>query len=216
VNPTNDWTLPVYSLIRGLKTERMLGTLLGPATFEELPRRFFCVSADITARRLHVHNSGLLRDAVRASVSLPGIFPPVRTAEGHLLVDGGVIDNLPVATMAARGEGPIIAVDVTGAQGIGSTRPTRETSWGPRVRRLLSGQEEQLPRLADTMLRSLTVSSVDTVAAARQHADVVITPNVEGIGLLDWSAIQRSRAAGRAAVDAVLAADPEAFDRCRG
>ena len=52
-----------------------------------------------------------------ASLSIPGVFPPISTPDGRLLVDGGVLDNLPVGTMARPGEGPVIAVDVTGRMG---------------------------------------------------------------------------------------------------
>ena len=68
---------------------------------------FFCVSSDLTTGRIHDHRDGKLWRALRASVALPGILPPV-THHGHLLVDGGVMNNLPVDVMReqAIGAGP--------------------------------------------------------------------------------------------------------------
>ena len=58
-------------------------------------------------------------------------------------------------------------------------------------------------------MRTVTVGSIDTVAAARMHADLVITPQVEGIALMDWKALPRVRELGRQAARDALAADPE-------
>jgi predicted acylesterase/phospholipase RssA/CRP-like cAMP-binding protein len=213
-NPTNDLAPPVFSLIRGVKTRRLLEESFGGIRIEELPLRFFCLSCDLVAREPVVHRSGPIVDAVYASLAIPGVFPPVRTAEGRLLVDGGVLDNLPVATMARRGEGPVIAVDVTGARSE-FRRPQRPrlASLGGVVRRALTGREAEIPRLGETIVRTVTVGGVDTVAAARQHADLVITPSIEGVGLLDWGAIGNARELGRRAAAEALAADPDLVRR---
>ena len=122
-----------------------------------------------------IHRTGSLPQAIFSSMAVPGVFPPVPTPDGRLLVDGGVLDNLPVETMAADAEGPVIAVDVTRAT-IWRPRHAPPSSPRARARRLISGQETALPRLAETLLQTLALGSSDTVAAARRHADVVITP----------------------------------------
>jgi NTE family protein len=157
-----------------------------------------------------VRRAGLVREAVYSSLAIPGVFPPVADGNGRLLVDGGVLDNLPVATMARTGEGPVVAVDVTGPVGQfkRAQRPKLERLGRP-LRRALTGSDDTIPRLGETIVRSVTVGSIDTVAAARLHADVVITPAVAGIGLLDWSSLERVRELGRQAARAALAADPE-------
>ena len=122
-----------------------------------------------------------------ASLALPGVFPPIPTEDGRLLVDGGVIDNLPVETMARRAEGPIIAVDVS--QRFGMPRPARRPGlegMARRMRRVVTGSEERVPRLPETISGSIALGSSDTVNAALQHADLVISPRVEGVGMLDW------------------------------
>ena len=197
-NPTGDYSFPLYSLIRGGRTRALLEGMLGNRNIEELGKQFFCLSCDLVSRESVVHRSGPVLDAVLASLSIPGVFPPIPTSEGRLLVDGGVLDNLPVKTMSMWGEGPIIAVDVTGQMG-DFRRPVR-----PRiaelkrpVRRLLTGSEEGLPRLAETIVRTVTVGSIDTAEAARRHADLVIQPEVEGVGILEWGELERVREAGR-------------------
>src|SRR6185312_9957174 len=93
----------------------MLRANFGDLRIEELTKPFFCVSSDLTTGRIHEHRAGRLWRALRASVALPGILPPV-TYHGHLLVDGGVMNNLPVDVMREQsgGGGPIIACDITG------------------------------------------------------------------------------------------------------
>jgi predicted acylesterase/phospholipase RssA/CRP-like cAMP-binding protein len=209
-NPARDFTLPTFSVVRGAKVRRLLDEAFGERRIEELPSRFFCLSCDLVAREAVIHRTGPVADAVYASLAIPGVFPPVATADGQLLVDGGVLDNLPVATMARTGEGPVIAVDVTGRMGqfARARRPGLERVGRP-LRRALTGSEAPIPRLGETIVRTVTVGSIDTVAAARLHADVVITPAVESVGLMEWGALARVRELGRVAARQALAADPD-------
>lgn len=209
-NPSNDFVPPAYSLIRGAKTRRLLRENFGDRHIEELPHRFFCLSCDLIARDAVVHRTGPVVDAIYPSLAVPGVFPPVPTHDGRLLVDGGVLDNLPVATMARAGEGPVIAVDVTGRMGQ-FNRPSRGAAvrLGKPIRMALTGSEAELPRLVETLMRTMTVGSIDTVAAARLHADLVITPQVDGIGLMDWKALGRVRELGRQAARQALDSEPD-------
>lgn len=63
--------------------------------FNHMPIPFRCVATDLTDLQPVVFDSGSLPSAVRASISIPGVFPPVQDARGHSLVDGGIVDNLP-------------------------------------------------------------------------------------------------------------------------
>jgi len=91
---------------------------------------------------------------------------------------------------------------------------TTAGSWRARTRRLITGQDSELPRLAETMFRTLALGSSDTVAAARQHADIVIRPVVERAGLLDWKQLPHMRDAGRDAVRRLMDTDPDALRAC--
>ncbi len=207
-NPTNDFTFPMFALIRGRKTRRLVDELFGGVAIEELPLRFFCVSCDLVGRQLVVHRRGSLADAIYSSLAIPGVFPPVADGANRLLVDGGVLDNLPVATMAINGEGPVIAVDAShrADQPHHPVRPRLERLMRP-LRRALTGSELAVPRLSETLLRTLTLGSADTVSAAMRHADLVISPPVEAVGLLEWGQLSRMREIGRLAARAALSQD---------
>jgi NTE family protein len=207
-NPTNDYVPPAYSLIRGAKTRRLLEEAFGDLRIEQLPLRFFCVSCDLIEREPVVRRTGPVAEAVYQSLAIPGVFPPVPTSDGRLLVDGGVLDNLPVSTMAHRREGPIIAVDVTGRGRSDRASRPRLGPVGRSIRRALTGSEVEVPRLGETIVRAVVVGSSDTVAAARRYADVVITPRVGGIGLMDWRALGMVRELGREAARRALESDP--------
>lgn len=85
-SPFNDYTLPRVALIRSRKARRMLERLFGTMLIEELPRPLFTITADLVS----IDRRGSVLDAVGASMSIPGLAPPVRLA-GRLLVDGAVL-----------------------------------------------------------------------------------------------------------------------------
>jgi NTE family protein len=205
-NPLSDYRLPRHSLIRGERVRAMLARNL-PGTIEELPRDYFCVSGDLPTAELVVHRRGELWRAVGASMSLPGLVAP-QLIGSRMLVDGGVLNNLPVDVMAATGEGPVIAVDVThrfeppaGAADDGRPRRFR--------RRAAAAGEPPLPGFTETLTRALLLGSVDTAEAARTHADLVITPANDGVGMLEFHQLDRMREAGRRAAQAALEEAPE-------
>ena len=200
-NPLTDYTFPRTAMIRGQRVRTVFERNL-PGLIEELPRDYFCVSCDLVSGELVVHRDGLLVVAAGASQCLPGLAPPV-ALDGRLLVDGGVLNNLPVDVMAAAGEGPVIAVDVT-------TRYRPPTADGHR-RRASAGangiwdNHTPRPSVLETISRSLVLGSVDTEQAAREHADVVIQPVEPDVGMLEWHQLDRVRERGRQAAREVLA-----------
>ena len=106
-------TLPLVAVSPGRRVDRLLAEHLGPGLIKDLPWRFFCVSANLTRAEEVIHDRGPLWPAVRASLSMPGIFPPVYS-DGDLLIDGGALDTVPVEIMRGRvGSGYIIAVDLS-------------------------------------------------------------------------------------------------------
>jgi predicted acylesterase/phospholipase RssA len=211
-NPLGDYTLPIVSLLRGQRALAMLERTFGTDTaIEELERDFFCVSSDLISGELVVHRRGLLYEAVAASMCLPGIFAPVARMKGYLLVDGGVLNNLPVEPMAATAEGPVIAVDVSARflpPGARRGRP-RMRQLTERSRRAIVGWEEPLPRLSETVTRSIGIGGVDTVERARRGADLLIEPDTGAIGLLDWRQLDHMVEVGRRAASEALASAPE-------
>ena len=70
--------------------------------FNQTPIPFRCVATDLNTLQSITFSSGPLPQAVRASISIPGVFPPVQAANGHFLVDGGILDNLPTDVLKHR------------------------------------------------------------------------------------------------------------------
>lgn len=107
-----DYTLPTISLLSGKNISRIYQKYLEDIRIEDLWTRFFCVSTDLTDRQLHIHTQGLLWRALRATTAVPGIFPPLFDERGHMLVDGAVIDNMPVDVMRTMlNGGKVLAVN---------------------------------------------------------------------------------------------------------
>ena len=210
-SPLNDYTLPLVALLRRAKAEAMMRRTFGERRIEELPREYYCVSADLITSRLHVHRRGLLIEAVGASTCLPAVFPPVARENG-MLVDGGVLNNLPVDIMAARGEGPIVASDVTARF---SPPRVQSAAYSPlrrvaaRMRAAVVGTSDPAPRLQETLVRSITIGSLDTSEVAGRFADLVIAPELESIGLMAFDQLDRIRDLGRRAAAAALEDVPE-------
>ncbi len=199
-NPLSDYTFPLIALVRGRKVSQLLRDNYGEGRIEELPKPFFCVSSDLTSGRIHVHRSGILWRALRASVALPGILPPV-THRGHLLVDGGVMNNLPVDVMAQNSHGPIIASDVTGEIDLHAT----DDRYGERPVWWLLGQRMRgTPSIVSILMRSGTVGSEAQRRLVRQQANYLFEPPLEDIGLRDWHAFDRAIAEGYAHAMSVM------------
>lgn len=210
---TSDYTVPFVSLLRGVRAREMLENTFGDARIEAQPREYFCVSADLISGELVEHRSGLFADEVGASVCLPGVYRP-RPLHGRLLVDGGVLNNLPVQQMVASAEGPVIAVDVTAdfvppQPGAGRFRRARSRAWATRARSYVIGSDEVVPSFIETLVRSVSVGSTAAVEAARRRADALIVPDTGAVGMLDFARLDEMVAIGRrAAADALAAEQP--------
>jgi len=167
-NPTKgDYLLiPKSSLLSGRKLDRLLPHLLPDTDIEDCWKDFACVSANITNPGAHVHREGKLLRALRATVSIPGVFPPVATADGELLVDGGVVNNLPADVARDAGAGRLIACDQGGtARGKGTA---------------------DRPNAMGVIMRSVILHSRITGRAWKSAADLYFESPVSDISLLDW------------------------------
>jgi len=199
-NPLTDYTIPLIAMVRGKRVSTLLQDNFGDIRIEELPKPFFCVSSDLTSGRTHVHRQGPLWRALRASVALPGILPPV-THHGHLLVDGGVMNNLPVDVMAQHGNGPIIASDVTGEIDLHAT----DDRYGERsIWWLIAERMRGTPSIISILMRSGTVGSEAQRRVVREQADYLFEPPLADLGLRDWKAFDRAIAEGYAHAKTII------------
>ena len=193
--PLSDYTFPLIALFRGARVSALLQKHFGNTRIEDLAKPYFCVSSDLTTGRDYVHRSGPLWRALRASVALPGILPPVTTEGGHLLVDGGVMNNLPVDVMAAEARGPIIAVDVSGEIDLRADdeRYGERSLWS-----LLWQRMRGSPSIISILMRAGTVGSDLQRRSVREQADFLFEPPLDGVGMREWAAFERAIAQGYA------------------
>ena len=167
--------------------------MIGDVDIADLWVPYFCVSTNLTHARAEYHDRGPLVPAVRASIAIPGVLPPV-PHHGDLLVDGGVLDNVPVEEMRRRNPtGTVITVDVAPVEG-----PMAEHDYGLSVsgfRSLFRRHKDgaRPPSLVTTMVRSTIVASVRD----RQRfvdegiADLYLDLQVDGGGMLDFSTAEQ-------------------------
>ena len=104
-------TIPWSGWSSGRSLRRFLEKLLSDRRIEDLPVPFRAVATDLEAGSPHVIDHGCLAEAIRASLSVPGLFTPV-WIDGKLLIDGGVSNPMPVDVATAMGADIVIAVDV--------------------------------------------------------------------------------------------------------
>ncbi len=190
-NPLDDYNLPVIALTKGLKVNRRLKQFFGDTQIENMKVPFFCVSGNLTTGAAAIHRSGSLRTALRASIALPGILPPV-VMDGEVHVDGAVANNFPVDVMELFHRGLTIGVDVARQRGLNTSDfvdPPGFFRWA-----LKHGLHEA-PPIASLLMRSATVTHGNT-DASRQNADVLVLPDISGIELRDWSAYETAAEAG--------------------
>jgi predicted acylesterase/phospholipase RssA/CRP-like cAMP-binding protein len=182
-----DLTVPISSLLAGKKLERMLHSLFEEADIEDLWLPFFCVSTDLSRATLVVHDRGKVWQCLRASASIPGMFPPLAMA-GRSLVDGGLMDNLPIDLLAERCPGTIIAVDVFPYGEAAYALP--EGRRAPILRAIsarLKAAATGLP-LLDILVRSTLVGSRFRQQTAAEHLKRVLylEPPVNSFAVLGW------------------------------
>ena len=211
-----DYTLPVVSLVKGGRITKNIEDTFGSFDIEDLWLPFYCVSTNLTTSHLEVHRRGSTALALRASIAIPGVLPPVPHA-GHLLVDGGVLNNLPFEVMRDNSTvETIIAVDVAPDQG-----PRARADFGMSVSGFqalgasLRPSKSIYPSLTSVLLRSMLTGAVRNQKASMIDGsiDLLLALHLPGIGLLDFEHCREVADAGYAAakpaIDDWVATRPE-------
>ncbi len=198
-------TVPVHSLLDPAVFDAELKARYSNADITDQPLPFFAISTNLSTNNLHIHRDGPLWEAVRASGSLPTILPPFIDGDGNILVDGGVLDNIPVIAMRARKAGPNIVVALGDA-----SQPWRvDADYGDLRSRgallrdvaLRRRAPNDFPNLIEVMQRSMVVSSRIASRAMLRECDILLTPPIlEGMQILHW---HRGRAQAEAAAEYV-------------
>ena len=199
-SPLADIALPLLAMTHGLKVNDRLSHHFGETQIADLWLPFFCLSSNLTTGAYQMHRRGLLRRALRASISLPGILPPA-IDDNNVLVDGAVMKNFPADVMRMSQLGPIVGIDVTQGRSITADDVARPASvW----RWILSGDWKKGPPIVSLLMRTATVSTSRDLSAAREATDVLIMPDVSKVEIRDFAAFDPGVAEGYRATLAAL------------
>ncbi len=201
-DPLSDLAFPMIAMTRARKVAGLLEEAYGDVDIADMPLPFFAVSSNLTTGRIEVHRTGMLRRAMRASISIPGVMPPV-VMDGQVLVDGAVIKNFPTDVMRQLNAGPIIGVDMSQARGVDPHALENPPSWW---RWIASGAWKKGPPIVSVLMRSATITTDAEMDETRAEADLLILPMPEGSDIRDWKVYEPVVEAGRkAAVEALEA-----------
>jgi predicted acylesterase/phospholipase RssA/CRP-like cAMP-binding protein len=185
--PFSRYTLPIFSLQRGDRFNRALLEQCGDTQIEDLWLPFVAVSSNLTRSAVELHTRGPAWAALRASGALPGLVEPL-VRDGQLLVDGGLIDNLPVGVARERLAGRVIAVDVTSDLELTIQGTAYPSPWGELLVRMLGRRRRQPdaapPGMLDVMMHSMLLASLAHTRRMRREADLCLRPDLSQFGLL--------------------------------
>ncbi len=160
-------------LAKGDRLEDWVKKNVKPVNIENLKLPFAAVATDLNWGHKVVLDKGSVARAIRASAAIPGVFQPVQH-QGKFLVDGGVVDNIPISVAKAKGADLVIAVDISGNLG------------NPNITNLLG-----------VTLQATNIMFALNVENAKKNADVLITPaNIGDVGMLDFTQKKRCMQAG--------------------
>ncbi|MFZ5914461.1 MAG: patatin-like phospholipase family protein [Pseudomonadota bacterium] len=221
-------------LLQGKKLASELNNEMGSMEIQQLDRRFVAVSTELATGHEIWLREGNLVEALRASYALPGIFTPVRI-DGRLLVDGALVNPVPVSTCRAFGARLVIAVNLnTDIFGLGTVRKgdrlesEKELSEddpaigsllaGARISsrvalRQLLGSARGMPGLTTVMFGAFNIVQ-DRLARSRlagDPPDVLVTPSVSHISLLDFHRAEEAIMMGEKAMQDALPQIQEAL-----
>ena len=175
--------LSTKAISSGKKIEKFLGELICKKDFSELEIPFAAVATDLNTSEAVVMRSGDLISAVRASMSIPGVFRPVER-EGRVLVDGQLVSPVPVNVCRQMGADVVIAVDINPQTGLGGVKPFRKLN------------------IVDVLMGTLMIFNAEMTRRTfeEDRPDVIIRPDVGDIMVLDFRNAARLVDIGRAAV----------------
>jgi len=193
--------------------------------FEALGKPFACVATDLESGREIWLRDGSVADAVRASIAMPGLFRPA-LRDGRLLVDGALVNPVPVSLCRALGADLVIAVDLGSdrpGRGIRQTAAVPAESWKQRVLRglglasaiaTLAETDEALPSLIEVLAGSLQIMQVRIARSrlAGEPADVMLAPRLGQLGTMDYHRGAEAIAEGYAEVERMLPAIRHALE----
>jgi len=160
------------SFAAGERLEKWLNEKIKVKNIEQMKVPYAAVATDLNWGTEVVIDRGPVAKAVRASSAIPGVFPPVQHL-GKILVDGGVVNNIPITVARAKGADLVVAVDIS--ENLGNTN---------------------IKNIVDVVLQATNIMFAENVEHAKQGADVLVTPKIGDVGMLDFNQKKRCMQAG--------------------
>lgn len=186
------------AVMGSIKIEKMLEETLGRIQFSDLSIPLAVATVDLVARKEVILDEGDLISAVLATMALPVALPPVER-DGRLLIDGGVLNNVPFDVARARGATYVLAVDLTNTAPFGAPAPPTPTAGGVIERMLSFTQRQRTWQVLSTVTDIITGNSLNVRLAVSQP-DLLLRPDLGTIGLFDFHRWEEAIEAGRTAV----------------
>lgn len=184
-----DYTIPVVSLTKGGRIAGAAEATFGTRDIEDLWRTYFSLSTNLSAARVHVHRSGPVVQALRATSAIPGVMPPVPMGT-DLLVDGGVLNNLPIdVAREFTPDGLVIAVDVAPDRGLGAHADYGLSVSGfDALRARIGANKGKYPHMTAVLMNSMIAASMRErdLQASDGLADCYLDLDIKGVSMLDF------------------------------
>jgi len=178
-------------LVNEKKVDELLKIFLGEKTFEDCKKQFCCVAVDILSSTKIVLNSGSLREAVMASIAVPGIFSPV-CRDNWLLVDGGMIEPLPTIAIQSLNPTFVIASSIV----FDKIRPDSFDKESEHEIKVPENKKMPIQTIID---KSMSIMQSQMVKSYLPYAQIVIEPRIGDFGFLDFGKSREIIEAGRVA-----------------
>ncbi len=179
-------------IVNDHKVEEVFKKFFGGKSFDDCSRQFCCVAVDIISGKKVVLKSGRIKDAVRASISVPGIFPPVYI-DGGILVDGGVMEPLPTEAIRELDCNYIIASSISFES---DDSAIQEKTAAARAKENNDIKKISIQSILD---KSMNLVHTQIVKSYIEKADIVIEPKIGDFGFFDFAKGQQIIEAGRKA-----------------
>jgi len=191
VKPFREYNLPIISVFGRKRLQRAMEEVYGDSRIEDLRLSSFFMSTNLTKAEAMIHRSGPLQKAVLASMSLPGILPPV-VDQKSLLVDGCILNNLPGDVMKQLYGGTCIVVNVNPKEEVTLEHTFQElpTPWAVIKNRLNPFQKNlKIPNIMKIMMRSSMLHTIHQEENIAKNADFYLQPPVDSFNIMELEAI---------------------------
>jgi predicted acylesterase/phospholipase RssA/CRP-like cAMP-binding protein len=205
-----DYTFPITALMAGAEMTDVVQEMFGDMQIEDMWIPCFCITTNLSRSTMMVHERGPVWKYTRATTSIPGLLPPV-IDDGDMLVDGGLLNNLPTDVMRRHNDcGVVFASDAAGALGArrerNSAYETNISGWKVLWRRLNPfAAPLKVPTIGQIMMRVAIINDAQHMRTARGLADYYMRLDLGSYGMLEFGALNQIVEAGYRSAQAIIA-----------